>query len=193
MSAMPRVEPLPPEDWSAELAPIAEVAPGGGPAGSLAEHNIFRTFARHPRLMRAWLPFGGYLLATGTLPVADRELVILRTAVRCGSSYEWGQHVRIALAVGMSRETIDRVPAGPDAAGWTSHEAALLQAVDELHGTARVSDATWDTLAATYDEQQLIETIVLIGQYHLVAFALNSFGVELDDGLEELPEAAQAG
>ena len=28
---------------------------------------------------------------------------------------------------------------------------------------------------------------MVVGQYHLVAFALNSFGVELDEGLEELP------
>jgi hypothetical protein len=28
---------------------------------------------------------------------------------------------------------------------------------------------------------------MLIGQYHMVAFALNSLGVELDDGLEALP------
>jgi hypothetical protein len=28
---------------------------------------------------------------------------------------------------------------------------------------------------------------MLIGQYHMVAFALNSLGVELDEGLEPLP------
>jgi hypothetical protein len=27
----------------------------------------------------------------------------------------------------------------------------------------------------------------VVGHYHMVAFALNSFGVELDDGLESLP------
>jgi hypothetical protein len=32
-----------------------------------------------------------------------------------------------------------------------------------------------------------MEATMLIGQYHLVAFALNAFGVELDDGLESLP------
>jgi hypothetical protein len=30
---------------------------------------------------------------------------------------------------------------------------------------------------------------MLIGQYHMVAFALNSLGVELDEGLEPLPDA----
>ena len=131
--------------------------------------------------------FGGYLLSRGTLPARDRELLILRTAVRCGSSYEWGQHVRISLAIGVDRASIDRVSEGPGADGWSEHEAALLSAVDELHDRSAVSDATWATLARSYEERQLIEATMLVGQYHMVAFALNTFGVQLDDGLESLP------
>jgi 4-carboxymuconolactone decarboxylase len=160
--------------------PVAEL-------GEVGAYNIFRTLSRNPELFQAWAPFGGYLLTAGRLPVVDRELMILRTAVVCGSSYEWGQHVRISLEAGMAREAIDRVVGGPDAAGWTRHEQALLRAVDELHASATISDATWAQLAETYDEPLLMEATMLIGQYHLVAFALNAFGVELDDGLEELP------
>ena len=29
---------------------------------------------------------------------------------------------------------------------------------------------------------------MVVGNYHVVAFALNTFGVELDEGLEPLPE-----
>jgi 4-carboxymuconolactone decarboxylase len=163
--------------------PVAEL-------GEIGAYNIFRTLSRNPELFKAWLPFGGYLLAGGGLPVADRELMILRTAVVCRSSYEWGQHVRIALESGLSREVVDRVLEGPDAPGWTPHEAALLRAVDELHESATISDATWARLAETYDERLLMEATMLIGQYHLVAFALNAVGVELDEGLESLPVGA---
>jgi 4-carboxymuconolactone decarboxylase len=164
--------------------------PPGEPVAELGEigaYNIFRTLGRNPELFKAWLPFGAYLLSGGGLPLADRELMILRTALVCGSSYEWGQHVRIALDAGMTREAIDRVPQGAGADGWTEHEAALLRAVDELHDSATISDATWAQLAETYDERLLMEATMLIGQYHLVAFALNAFGVELDEGLETLP------
>ena len=155
----------------------------------MGEYNIFSTLARHPDLFRSWLGFGGYLLVGGALPPRDRELMILRTAVRCRSSYEWGQHVRISLRMGIERETIDRVLDGPGAAGWPDHESTLMRAVDELHDNARISDSTWDALADHYDERQLIELAMLIGQYHMVAFALNSLGVELDEGLEPLPDA----
>ena len=100
---------------------------------------------------------------------------------------EWGQHVRISEAGGIDRETIDRVAAGPDADGWTDTEAALLRAADELHRDAKIGDATWAALADAYNEEQLIEIPMLVGQYHMVAFALNSLGVEQDEGLEGLP------
>ena len=161
------------------------------PDGELNEDvprlNIFATLARHPELFKAWLPYGGHLLTAGTLSGRDRELLILRTAVNCRSPYEWGQHVRIAEGGGIDRETIDRVPDGPDAGGWSDSEAALLRAADELHADAKISDGTWAALAESYDEKQLIEIPMLIGQYHMVAFTLNSLEVEQDEGLEDLP------
>ena len=182
----PRIPPLPPDQWEGDIKKILEVVPPGIER-RLGDNNIFPTFARHAELFRAWLPFGGHLLTAGRLSGRDRELLILRTAVRCGSSYEWGQHVRISLDGGIDRKTIDRVLEGPDDEGWSEQESALLRAADELHDEARISDGTWEALARTYDAEQLIEATMLVGHYHMVAFALNSFGVELDDGLEPLP------
>jgi alkylhydroperoxidase family enzyme len=189
MSDSPRIPPLPPEEWSGELKRILEAVPGGVER-RLGDNNIFPTLARNPELFRAWLRFGGYLLTAGKLPGRDRELLILRTAVLCRSSYEWGQHVRISLQGGIDRETIDRVVEGADAEGWSPQEAALLRAADELHAQSRVSDETWAALAEAYDEQQLIEAVMVVGHYQMLAGALNSFGVELDEGLEELPPEA---
>lgn len=186
MTEEPRIPPLPADQWSGDLQRILEAVPGGV-SQRLGDNNIFPTFAQHPEFFRAWLPFGGFLLTAGVLPGRDRELLILRTAVRCGSSYEWGQHVRISLQGGLERETIDRVLEGPDAEGWSAHESALLRAVDELHDDSRISDGTWETLAATYDRQKLVEATIVVGHYHMLAFAVNSFGVELDEGLEPLP------
>jgi 4-carboxymuconolactone decarboxylase len=187
MSPDPRIPPLPPEEWRDEVKPFLEAIPPGIER-RLGDNNIFPTLARHPELFRAWLPFGGVLLTAGKLSGRDRELLILRAAVLCESSYEWGQHVRISLDGGIERETIDRVLEGPDADGWSPHEAALLRAADELHESSRISDATWQTLTETYDTEQMIEATMIVGHYHMLAFALNSFGVELDEGLESLPD-----
>lgn len=181
----PRIPPQPPEDWAEDLRPMLTADIDDRPR--LGDLNIFTTLARHPELFRNWMQFAGFLLLGGKLSFADRELLILRTGYNCRSPYEWGQHVRIALSGGIEREVVDRVAAGPDAPGWDERQATLLRAADELHADARISGGTWDDLARHLDEQQLIELPMLVGQYHLVAFTLNSLGVQPEPGLEPLP------
>jgi 4-carboxymuconolactone decarboxylase len=181
----PRIPPQPPEEWEEDVRAVLAADREGRP--NLGEMNIFTTLARHPELFKAWMPFAGYMLIGAKLPFADRELLILRTGYNCRAPYEWGQHVRIALDGGIEREVVERVATGPDDPGWEERQALLLRAADELHADARISDATWEGLAQYLDEQQLIEVPILVGQYHLVAFALNSLGVQPEAGLEPLP------
>ena len=144
--------------------------------------NIFTTLVRHPGLFRRWMPFGGKLLA-GKLPARDRELLILRTGWNCHADYEWAQHVVIARRAGIGDEEIARVKEGPDAEGWAPFDATLVRAADELHGESVLSDATWAALAERYDERQLIEVPMVVGHYHMVAYALNSLGVQVEPGV----------
>jgi 4-carboxymuconolactone decarboxylase len=146
--------------------------------------NVFGTLAQHPKLMKRWLVFANHVLVKSTISGRDRELAILRVGWRCQSPYEWGQHVVIGRREGISDEEVARIGAGPDAPGWSDHEAAVLRAADELHDSSKISDATWATLTRTYDQHQCMDLVFVIGQYHLVSFALNSFGVERDDGLD---------
>lgn len=175
----PRIAPLPPaeqDEQQRELLSGVRVA--DAPAS-----NIFATLVRNPGLFRRWLPFGGKLLA-GRLPARDRELLILRTAVLCDAEYEWGQHRLIGLKAGIGEEEIERVRLGPDAEGWDAFDSTLIRAVDELHESSCISDGTWETLASRYDDHQLIEVPMVIGHYHLVAFTLNSLGVELEPDVQ---------
>jgi alkylhydroperoxidase family enzyme len=175
----PRVPPLPIDELDAEIRERL----GDGPV-----LNIFRTLAQHPKLMKRWLVFGNHVLGRSSLPPRERELVILRIGWLCRSPYEWGQHVRIALASGLSQAEIDRIPSGPDAAGWSDLERALLRATDELHADAFISDATWAALAGGLDTHQLMDLIFTVGQYNLVSMALNSLGVQPEPGLPAFPK-----
>jgi alkylhydroperoxidase family enzyme len=175
----PRIPPLAPEDQDEQARELlAEATVAGATAA-----NIFATLVRHPGLFRRWLPFGGKLLLAGRLPGRDRELLILRTSWLCGAEYEWGHHAQLALDAGVSEDEVGRVKAGTEHPGWSPADAALLRAADELHRDSHISDATWAALTARYDERQLIEVPMLVGHYHLVAFALNSLGVQLEPGV----------
>ncbi len=180
----PRIPPLPSQGRDPKTAELLEGLKGF----SGTELNIFATLARHPRLLKRWSAFGGVLLYGGALPARERELLILRAGYLCRSPYEWGQHVTIGLAAGLTDEEVARVADGPDAAGWSAGDATVLRATDELHADSRIGDDTWAALAARWDEQQLIELCMVVGQYHLVAMTLNSLGVEPEsDDFPELP------
>jgi uncharacterized protein YceH (UPF0502 family) len=176
-----RVPPLTDGELDEEQRELIKSVTMAGPAS-----NIFGTLVRHPGLFRKWLPFGGKLPA-GKLPVREREIAILRTGWHTRSDYEWGQHVVIARAAGITDAEIGRITEGPDAEGWTSLESAVLRAADELHDQNCVGDATWAALQQHLNEKQMIELVFVIGHYHLVAFALNTFGVEREEGVPGLP------
>jgi 4-carboxymuconolactone decarboxylase len=177
-----RVEPLPETEWTPE---IREILPRGVGNGKVLA--IFTTLARHPKLLKRWLVFGNHVLFKSTLGARERELAILRIGWLCRSEYEWGQHTVIGRAVGLEDDAIKRVIAGPDAAGWTPLETAVLRAVDELHADSMISDATWAALSQHYGVEQLLDLVFAVGQYTLVSMALNTLGVQLDDGIEGFP------
>ncbi len=180
----PRIPPL--SDAEADAETREQLAKLGGMGGGRVL-NIFATLAHHPDLMRRWLVFGNHVLGKSTLPARERELAILRVGFLCRSEYEWGQHVLIARRCEISDEEIARVAKGPDAPGWSERDAAVLCAADELHADQMVSDATWAVLSHHFERRQLMDLVFAIGQYHLVAMALNTFGVQRDPGVPGLP------
>lgn len=146
--------------------------------------NIFRTMAHHPWVLKRFMALGTQLLVRGSLRARERELLILRTGWNCQSEYEWGQHVAIGRAVGLTDVELARIKAGPGADGWSDTDAALLRAADELHAGSSITGDTWSQLAAAYpDEATQIEIVMVAGYYHLVAFFLNTAGVEREPGV----------
>jgi 4-carboxymuconolactone decarboxylase len=177
----PRVAPL--DDPSPEVQELYERGGLRAPNGSTL--NIFATLAHHPALLKRWLVFANHVMSKSTLSPRDRELLILRVGVRCGAPYEFGQHHVIAQRCDITLDEIERVKDGPDHPSWSSFDAALLRAADELHDDSLITDATWATLAERYSTEQLLDAVFTVGQYHLVSFALNSCGVVLDDGIPD--------
>jgi 4-carboxymuconolactone decarboxylase len=145
--------------------------------------NIYTTVARHPDAAAAMVNLGRTLRA-GRLSNRHREILILRTGWNCDSAYERAQHRRVALSIGMTEDDLERLRIGPDAEGLDPFEAVLCRAADEIHRDHAISDATWASLADSYDTEQLIEVPMLVGYYHLVSFVLNSLGVPLESGAD---------
>lgn len=188
----PRIRPRPPSEWDAEVSDALSVimrrgdsdAGKGNERGAPRMVNALGVLVRYPPLAKAFLTFNRHLLFESSLPDRIRELSILRIGWLRRAEYEWAQHVALAPRAGIRKEEIEAVKEGPDATLWAPLEAAVLRAVDELHADACVSDATWDLLSRSLDERQLMDLVFTVGAYDLLAMAFNTFGLELDPGLE---------
>jgi AhpD family alkylhydroperoxidase len=152
-------------------------------AGRVSRTNpphLFLTMGRQPKLFRGWLRFAGRLMPGGKLPRRDTELVILRVAHLRDCEYEFQHHVHLGRRAGIGEIEVQRVIAGPSADGWTERERAILTAVDELHANGDVGDATWLAVRTHLDERRLIELVLLVGHYEMLATFLNTLRIEPD-------------
>ena len=127
------------------------------------------------------------LLYGGELDPRERELVILRTGWNCQSDYEWGQHKAIGLARRDDGEGHRGHHARPLRRWLERRRSLLITAADELHADSKLSDATYAALEQRYNKKQIIELLMVVGQYHLVSMLLNSLEVQRDKGVEGFP------
>jgi len=171
---MARIEPLPPGDVPDDVRAALK---GWLRADATDVPAPLDTLVRHPELARSFLGFNRHLLFESTLPPRTRELLILRTAAICGSSFERVQHEVIGRREGIDDATIARTLEGPGAPGWTDEDAVLVHATDELLTNWTISDAIWDELAVALDDRQLMDLVFTVGSYAMLAMAFNAFGV----------------
>ena len=140
-----RIKPIEPPYSDEVQASFDVVMPAGMPP-----LNIFRTVATNERVLSRMV--NGGLLDRGTISIAQRELVILRTCAVCKAEYEWGVHVAaFAAKAGFTQEQITDTCSEFAMPGlWSSQQLALIRLVDDLHRTASISDEAWDNLGAHF-------------------------------------------
>ena len=187
---MARIEPLAPPDWPegmkdalAPLRPEGARHPLPPREGRPRALNVLGLFAHHPALTRAFNTFNGHVLFGSSLSPRQRELLVLRVACLRECDYEWLQHTVLAQDAGLEPDEVRRVAVGPDAAGWSELDRALLRAADELIGGADLTEPTWSRLADVLDEEQLLDLVFTVGAYETLAMAFRTFAVEPDADL----------
>jgi len=186
--AEPRVPPQSEAEWDDQIRPY--INPQG--VAEKDVYNIFKTLACHPKLAKAWMVFGNHILLKSSLPARDREILILRVGWLCQSGYEFGQHRRIGGEAGLSDREIQAVAEGAGSSVWSNDDRLLLRAADELFTNNALTDATWAALSRRFETRQMMDLHFTVGNYIMFSMALNSFGVQLDEGLDGLPAAGSA-
>lgn len=139
-------------------------------------------------LCRKFQAMSAHFVQNYRIPLREKELLILRTAYLSRAQYQWGRHYNTGRKAGLTDEEIARIVEGPDAAGWTPFEAVLLRAADEMHASRFISEPTWKALADRYSDQYLLEIVLIVGNYTMLAMYQNTIGMPLEPGLRVMPE-----
>lgn len=117
--------------------------------------------------------------ASGLSPRA-REIVILRAAFVKKSRYEWHQHVRIALAAGLTDEEIAAVQKWRGASLFNDDERALLTFVDELD-RGRPGDAAWAAVSRGRTPGEVFGVLYLVTMYFQLAAVMEALDLETEE------------
>lgn len=177
-AAAPRIAPVAePTDEQRALLAKAVPVPGHAPP------NVMATLVRHPTLMRRINALGGAFLAHGTLPVRERELVILRVAWRADSLYEYSQHVVLGRTAGLTEDEVRGVCADTGQAG-PGADADLIRFADAVLAREAIPDQLWSALRVRYTDEQLLELTALVGFYLMMAGIIDAARVDFDPGFE---------
>ena len=94
--------------------------------------------------------------------------------------YEWNAWVGWALEAGVPQETADAIREGRKAPDITAEEALVQDFCTQMaSGNHRVSDATYQAALKHFGAQGVVELVVCLGYFAMIAFPLNAFDIEM--------------
>lgn len=178
----PRISPVQAPFAPEVAADLAAIMPPGVPPIA-----IFLAAANNPRILHKMRM--GNLLDAGSITRRERELVILRACARAGAEYEWGVHAaffsaRVGLGPAEVEATVTKAGADPF---WPGPDGLLVRLTDALHESADVPDALWQGLAAHWTPEQLVELVMLAGQYRMIAGMVRAWRLPLEPFAPRFP------
>ena len=104
---------------------------------------------------------------------------MLVTARENDCMYVWNAHAASARAAGVPDAVVDALRDRKELPALAPDEAAVINYGREFYRTHRVSRGAFQSAIEQFGKQGLIELTLTMGNYALIAIAVNSFDSEL--------------
>jgi 4-carboxymuconolactone decarboxylase len=145
--------------------------------------GMYRSLLNHPELTHRVSDLGAFLrFGSGSLPAQVRELIILWLAREVKAAYEWVKHEPPARAAGLSDPAIEALRAGREPPGLDETQRT---AIAVARCALELRDIPGDLQAQCIDQVGmfgLIELVILVGFYRMIAGVIFAFDVPLPEG-----------
>jgi 4-carboxymuconolactone decarboxylase len=141
--------------------------PLAGVLSGIPTLNVFGMIANAEDVFEPWLRFAGAVLNQTTVDPVLRQLAILRIAAMSpGCDYMLVQHEGIANAIGMTPAQLEAARTGT---GLEGDEQLVMRFAEEVARDVSPSEETWQLVSARFTPRQVVELLLQIGQYMMVA------------------------
>lgn len=144
--------------------------------------HLYQMLLHSSAIAEGWLAYLTAIRQKSSLPGALRELVIMRVAILNGAPYEADHHAPIAIREGVIPARLEALADWPAHAGlFDETERAVLAYTDAMTRGVEVDDATFGSVAARFDRQQLVDLTATVGAYNMVSRFLEALRIRSDD------------
>jgi len=146
----------------------------------LPRANVFRMMANAPASFHGFLQLARSILMQSEFDPRKREIAVLRVAHVTRSSYEWTQHVRVALQLGVTQQEIDRIGVDGAVQGLDEEGLLLCRVAEEITRDIRLSDEALEAIITRYGVRQATELILCCSYFNMLSRFLESTRVALE-------------
>jgi 4-carboxymuconolactone decarboxylase len=143
--------------------------------------NVARMIANSDAAFYPFSMLGNSLLTRSKLDARLRELAILRTAKVSKSVYEWTQHVPIAKAAGVTDAQVEGIENWERAQCFSEVDRLVLKFTDEVARNVKGGRATIEALQKHMGTTEIVELVMSIGFWGMVARLLETTEVDLEE------------
>ena len=181
---MPRVTPISsksdvPADYHSLVDGVLKVF--GGIRGP------FSMLLHSPKMAQSIFDLGSYFREHSIVPAKLRTLAILVAARERRGAYVWSAQVNAARRAGISEQTIGLIRAKADPSKYSAEERDIVAYAEQLMGTTRVEQATFDALKNRYGVQWLLELTTALTYYGMLSGVVSAFEVDAPADGDRLP------
>lgn len=136
--------------------------------------NVFKLLSYSPATVDLWTSIGSAHFTRVEFTKKERELIILLSAAKFRSYYEWTHHIPLSAKFGVTDEQREEIQRAAKVKGYFSDEywkrndakfdkkeQVLLTFLEAILDFPEVDEATWQKAAETFSKRQIMEMLTM--------------------------------
>ena len=144
--------------------------------------SLHRMLVHSPEGARNFGSLGKWIRYGSKLDARLRELAILQVGYLTKSPYEYSHHVKIGRDFGVTDDDINAMikETNGEDSGLPELDRTVMRAAREMTEDRELSDATFATLRNAFDNEALVDLVIVIAFYNGVVRLLGALQIDVE-------------